>query len=209
MPVLAPLRATPLRLRIAGHRQGSTLGLLTSLPGSVGLHTTAPEHRGTLRVLIKDRTVLFMSHCGVAAGPGAILLPLRYVTVRCFMPVLAPLRATPLRLRISGHRQGSTLGLLTSLPGSVGLHATAPEHRGTLRVLIKDRTVLFMSHCGVAAGPGAILLPLRYITVRCFMPVLAPLRATPLRLRIAGHKRPERVALNSTKLRLHEAMVPA
>ena len=38
------------------------------------------------------------------------------------------------------------------------------------------------------------------------MPVLAPLRVTPLRLRIAGHERPERVALDSTKLRLREAM---
>ena len=36
--------------------------------------------------------------------------------------------------------------------------------------------------------------------------MLAPLRATPLRLRIAGHKRPERVALDSTKLPLHEVI---
>ena len=80
-----------------------------------------------------------------------------------------------------------------------------PRHQSTVALYGHSRTIMFMSHRGVAAGPGAILLPLRYTTERCFMPVLAPLRATPLRLRIAGHERPEHVALDSTKLRLHHA----
>ena len=58
--------------------KGRRVGLLTALPGSVGLHTTAPEHCGTDRV---RKDIRFKSRRGVAAGPGAMLLLLRYVVL--------------------------------------------------------------------------------------------------------------------------------